>query len=150
MAGGLPRVGGIFSALSRRSRPAPVGRVVGMISVGSLGGPLGRRGVPWLSSSTIALGGWGGRLAAGGVGAAAVPEPLLVELGAAAQEGQLGDGVDGAARLLVDELAQVGPRLPALEGGLVKLGDGAVVGERVEEAPVVLARLGLVAEAQVE
>src|SRR6185369_2493468 len=69
---------------------------------------------------------------------------------AAAQERLLDRGLDGARGLLVVELAQLEPRLPALERALEELAAVAVVGVRVVEPPVVLARLLAVVEAPIE
>ena len=70
---------------------------------------------------------------------AAAVQPLLVELGAAAQQRQLRRRIDGAPGLLVDQLAQLQPGAPALQRALEQLRDLAIVGARVEQPAVVLA-----------
>ena len=102
----------------------------------------------------------GGRLAIGRIdlqrlaqrpdGAVRVIELLFVQLGAAAQERDARRGVRRPAGLLVDELAQLRPGPPALERRFVELRRRAIVGARVEEAPVVLLRLGALSQAQIE
>ena len=82
--------------------------------------------------------------------AAAAVQLLLVQLRAAAQQRQLRRRVDGAPRLLVDQLAQLLPRAPALQRRLEQLRDVAIVGARVEQAAVVLLRLGPLAQTVVE
>ena len=73
--------------------------------------------------------------------AAAAVQLLLVELGAPAQQASFCRRIDGAPGLLVDQLAQLLPGAPALERPLEQLRDLAIVGARVEQAPVVLLRL---------
>ncbi len=79
-----------------------------------------------------------------------VVELLLVQLGAAAEQRHPRRRIGRPARLLVDQLAQLHPGAPALEGRLVELRRGAIIGAGVKETPVVLLRLGALAEPQVE
>ena len=79
-----------------------------------------------------------------------VVETLLVQLGAPPQERAARRRLHRAPCPLVAELPQLAPRAPALQGRLVEMRHLRIVGARVEQTPVVLLRLGPLAELEIE